>query len=457
MPETATEERPNSVTIEDAGPSRKRLKIEVPAESVDEKLNESLDTLSVEAQMPGFRKGRAPKQLVRRRFGEAVRNEVKEQLIASAYSQAVDDHKLKVVGDPIAEHISEVQVEPGKPLAFDVEVEVVPEFELPPLEGIEVLEPQLEVTDELVAQEIEKIRINEGELQEREESEPGDYLTGHGVMTGGDGTVHYDIQGAVVQVPTPDREGRGMILGVMVEDFAKQMGAPKPGESFTIKTSGPENHEVEKIRGDDLTITFEVERVDRIIPAELADLLGRFGMESEDQLRDALRSRLEQRVAIEQQNAMRQQVARHLLETTPVDLPERLSAQQAVRTLERRRMDLMYRGVPAEDIEQHMAELRAASQEAAQRELKMFFILHQAAEQLDVKVSEAEINGRITQLAIEQGERPDKLRTELLNRNQIGAIYQQVREHKTMDAILSKAKVEQVSKEEFEKRMNASG
>ena len=243
-----------------------------------------------------------------------------------------------------------------------------------------------------------------------------------------------------------------MVLGVLVEDFSRQMGKPKPGGSFTVKVEGPAHHEVEAIRGDDLTIEFSVERVDRIMPAPIDKIVSMFGMENEEQLSEAIKARLTQRALVQQQAAMRQQVSDKLIEDTKIDLPERLSASQATRTQERKRMELMYRGVDATQVEEHMAEIRAASDSEAQRELKMFFILHQVAEKLDIKVNEAEINGRIAQLAMEQGQRPEKLRQDLIQKNQVGSIYQQIREHKALDAVLAKATVEEVSVEEYRKK-----
>lgn len=449
MPEDTIQ---TNVTIEDAGPSRKKLHIEIPADAVSEKLSDSLDMIAVEAAIPGFRKGRAPRRLVEKRFGSAVRSEAKSQLVAAAFQQAVEQHELKVIGEPISDELADIEVEEGKPLIFDIEVEVMPEFELPPLEGLKIRKPIPEVTDEMVNGEIEKILINEGELEERDEPEPGDYLTGHGIMMAGDKEIH-NIEGAVIQVPTKDREGKGMILGVLVEDFEKQLGLPKPGQTVTIRTKGPENHEIEDVRGADLVITFKVDRVDRIIPAALGDVVARFGLGSEEQLREMVRSRLNERALVEQKTVMRQQVAKHLLDTVELELPERLSAQQSARLLHRRRMELMYRGVDPQKIEEHIAELRASSSEAAARELKLFFILSKAADQLEIKVEEAEINGRIAQIAAERGERPEKLRQELIESRQVQQIYQQIREHKTLDAILAKAEIEEMSPEEFNKVM----
>ncbi len=455
MTETATQERPNKVEITDAGPSLKKLRIEIPAETVDEKLGESLETLSVEAVLPGFRKGRAPRKLIERRFGQDVKNETKQQLVATALSKAIEDNKLKVVGDPISQNFADVEVEVGKPLTVEIEVEVLPEFEMPAFDDLKVRKPIVEVTDKMVNDELMKVQINEGELQERESPEPGDYLTGHGVMKDAKGTEFYNIEGAVVRVPEKDSDGSGMILGVAVADFAKQLGLPKPGETATIKVKGPESHEVEGIRGADLTITFTVSRADRIIPAPLADVVERSGFESEEALRNAVRERLEGRVRVQQDAVLRQQVAKYLLLKTKVDLPRRLTSQQAARNLERHRLELMYRGVDPTKIEENMARLRSSSIDMAWRELKLFFILSRIAEEQDIKVEDAEINGRIAQMAFERGVRPDKLRQELIQRRQVGLIFQQIREHKALDAIVAKSDVEEMPVEEFNKVMKA--
>jgi trigger factor len=445
-----TEESQNTITVEELGPCLKKLTIEIPSEVVDEKLGESIDTLSIEAQLPGFRKGRVPRRLIERKFGSDVRNEAKNQLIASAYTEAVERHELKVIGDPSGDSVAELEVEPGKPLKFDVEVEVQPEFEIPSLDGIDVKKPIIDVPDAAIDAELERICVNEGRLEERETPEAGDYLTGTGVMTGDeDGHEFYNIPGAVIRIPLPEDEGKGMILGIMVEDFSDQVGMPKPGETVTVKAVGPDNHEVEKLRGSKVTVTFEVERVDRIIAAEIDDIVSRFGMADAEQLKSAIRSRMEQRAVVQQQTVMRQQISRYLIENTKIELPERVTAQQAARTLERRRLELMHRGVDPQEIETHMAELRAASGEVAVRELKLFFILHSAADDLDVKVEEAEINGRIAHMAGERNVRPERLRQELIQNNQISGIYTQIREHKTMDVILDKAKIEEMSGDDF--------
>jgi trigger factor len=443
------------VSVHDAGPCLKKISIEIPSSVVDGMIDESYSTVAHEAALPGFRKGRAPKRLIEKRFGGYVRNEARGRLISQAYQEAVESHNLKVLGQPPASAFENVEVEPGKPLKVELEVEVMPEFDLPSLKGIKILKPDSTLPAGLVDTEIKKICVNEGTLEDRDTPEPGDYLMGKGVMTDAAGTEHYNIDGAVVQIPAADSDGSGMILGVLVADFAKQIGLPKPGDSVTVKVKGPENHEVEAIRGKDLSVSYAVANVYKIIPAPLADIVAKFGLTGEEQLREMVTARLNQRAEIQQQSVMRQQIVKQLAEAAKFDLPSRMTSQQANRNLERRRMELTYRGVDPREIETHMAELRAASAESAVRELKQFFIINKAAEQLDVKVDEQELNAAVYRIAMEQGQRPEAVRDALIKNGQIQTLYMQVREHKTLDAILADAQIEEVSGDEFNKRMKA--
>ena len=455
MTDTATTGQ--TVTVTDAGPSLKKLAITIPAAMVSEKISASLTTIQRSSALPGFRPGRAPLRLIEKKYGKGVKDEVKDQLIAEAYQHAIETEQLKVISDPETPGLEELELIDGKDLCFEVEVEVAPEFDLPSLDGIEVYRPLIEVEDQRIEAEAQKLCINDGELEERKTSDAGDYLTGAGVMVGDDGTEFYNIEGAVVQVPGDDSDGRGMVLGILIEDLGKQLGTPKPGETVTITATGPEQHERQEIRDQKLTITFKVDRVDRIVPAELDDIVAKFGLADADQLKGIIRDRLEQSVVVEQQTMMRRQVSKHLVESTEIELPAKMTEQQAARNLERRRLELMYQGADAAEVERHVAEMRSASTEAAQHELKLFFILNRAAEDLDVKVEESEINGQIVRMAQEQGVRPEQLRQDMISQNRIPMIAEQIREHKVMDAIIEKSEVKDATIEEFNARFGGEG
>ncbi|MBL8746198.1 MAG: trigger factor [Phycisphaerae bacterium] len=447
----------HKVTIEDAGPSRKRLRFTVPGKVVAEQIEQSLGALAMSASLPGFRPGHAPRRLIEKRFGSGVREEAKNQIIASAYSSAIKEHKISVIGDPEGnEELAKLALEPGKDMHFHVEVDVMPEFDIPSTDGLEVFKPTFTPSEKDVDDQINMLAVNEGSLEPRDRAEPGDYCIGHGVMKDQEGKSLIDIEGAVIQIPPTDRKGKGAILGVLVDDFGKQAGLPAANETITVKAKGPENHENEQVRGKDLTITFEVAQVQRIIPCPMDELLRKTGLPTEESLREAMMNRLKQRAVVEQQGAMRQQIARYLVEKVEVPLPQRLTARQSEANLARARMDLLHRGMDDLQIEERMAQLRAASAASAVRDLKLTFILARVAQTLQVQVNQDEVLGRIAQMAVERRVRPDQMRQELEKRNQIGFVVQQVRDHKTMDALLARAKVSDISVEEFNKKFAAA-
>ncbi|HVZ94940.1 MAG TPA: trigger factor family protein, partial [Phycisphaerales bacterium] len=235
--------------VEDIGPSRKKITITIPGDEVSQTLDASLATVTAEAVLPGFRPGRVPARLIEKRFGGAVKDEAKKQLVSTAYSRAVEEHKLRVLGEPEgAEELATLELQPGKEVKFTVEVEVPPTFELPSLDGIPVNRPVIEVQEKDIDAFIDRLKVNEGKLEPREQAEAGDYAIGNGVMKTSDGEVVHDIQGAVIQIPPAEAKGEGAILGVKVDDFGKQVGLPKVGDTLKVKATGPEHHENAKIR-----------------------------------------------------------------------------------------------------------------------------------------------------------------------------------------------------------------
>ncbi len=444
-------------TIEEVGPCRKKISITIPPEQVREQLGESLEALSHEAALPGFRKGRAPKHLIEKRFGKNVREEARNRAVAAAYQQAIDEHKLQVLGDPEGgDELKDLEIDENTTIEFAVEVDIAPEFDTPDVSGVEIMKPMIEVTDEMVDDQIARLAQNNGELEHQDDAQPGDYYIGHGVMTvKGEDEPVVDIQDAVIQIPAADSDGKGAILGVMVDDFAKQLGLPKVGDTATVKVKGPDNHENPKVRGADLTITFEPTRIERIVPASVDTLVQMYGLADEKQFRETLMLQLNRRALIDQQAAMRQQVSRHLVETVEFDLPERLTTAQAARNIERARMELAYRGLDPAAVEDRLAEMRASSDESAVRQLKLFFIVAKVAQEKEVQVTEGEVAGRIAQIAAERGVRADQLRDEIIQRGQGQVIVNQIREHKVLDALVSQAKIKELPVDEYNEKVRA--
>lgn len=440
-----------TVTVEDAGPALKRLTIEVPEGRIKGKIEEQFDNLKRDAQVPGFRKGRAPHRLIERRFGEALRGDVKGQLLSESYTQAIEDQKLEVIGEPDVKDIESIELPESGPMTYTVEVEVTPQIELPAFDSLSVDKVKTEVTDDDVAQEIDNARQRMGQPKNvtDEPAAEGDYLEGPAKVLAGkdaadDAEVLHELPTAYVVVNGESADYKGHIAGIVIDDLGKTLAGKKHGETLRISTTGPKQHEIESLREKPITIVFTITGVQRIEPAPAEALIQQLGVENEDQLKGRLREMLEQRAQQQQQAGLYDQVRGKLVEAVDIELPAGLTGRQVERTLQRRRMELMYRGTSPDEVEQQLAELRDSSEEEAVRQLQEFFILDKAAKDLEVEVGENEINAQVAQMAFQQGRRPEKMRAELRERGDLENLFLQIREQKTLDQILEKVTVNEV-------------
>ena len=448
------DQRPvQTVTIEDVGPARKRLRIEVPEDRISEKVSSSFSRLKNDAVVPGFRRGRAPMSLLERRFGSSVRDDVRMQLISESYSQAIEDESLDVVGEPDVKDLEQIKLPDGGSLTFEVEVEVSPQVELPDLTGIAVNKPKLEVTDKDVDEEIDRQRERFGKWASVEEEsaaiEGRQLLQAHlrilaGQDAGDDAEVIDDQPEAAVFVPNEEYEFKGQVAGIVVEDLGKQLIGKKLGDRVTISMTGPPGHENEKIKDQPITLDLKISGIKQLEPCPIDDLVGYWGLESADAFREKLNQVLTEKNERQQNAQMYQQIRDYLMEKVDLDLPEGLTTRQTARILRRQAMELAYQGVSQQEIEQKIAEMRAGSEEQARQELKKFFIIDQAAKDLDIDVNEAEINGRIAVIAMQQNRRPEKLRQDMRRSGEIEALYIMIREEKTLNKILESADVNEI-------------
>jgi trigger factor len=431
-----------TVKIEDAGPARKKISIDVPATRIAAKLTENFSQLQDEATVPGFRRGRAPQRLLEKRFGTEVRSEVKTQIMAESFQQVVEENDLRVLGEPDIKDADDIELPEDGDLGFEVEIEVVPEFEMPKLDDLKITKRPVEVADEQVETEIDRYRDMYGKL--KNVAEPAayeDYLTADIRIKDEKDQVLDESNNATVYVPGQSRKFKGVVAGILVEDLGKQLEGKSTNETVTIEATGPAQHENEALRDKPLKIELTIRQVERMQPMPLDELVQAMGLDSEDLLKEQVRTSLERRAESDQQNDMQQQVVDYLLDKVDFDLPEQMSQRQADRVLQRRAMDLMYRGHSQQDVEENLAELRAASQEQAQRELKQYFVLDKVASEFDVEVTPEEINGQVAQMAMQQGRRPERLREEMAKQGQLDQLFMQMRERKAIDKLIEQAEV----------------
>ncbi|MEM9913329.1 MAG: trigger factor [Planctomycetota bacterium] len=443
-----------TVKVEDAGPALKRLTIELPESRIKDKIEDSFVQLSNDAVLPGFRKGRAPRRLLEKRFAESVQGDVKNQLLSESYHQALEEEGLDVIGEPDVKDAEDIEVPESGPLSYVVEVEVTPDFELPKFDGIKVEKKTFDVTDVDVDTEMEQYRERYGQMSAVEDATvaEGDYVQSDvkvlaGEDAGDDAEILHEHPGAYTLVHGEDKDHKGHVAGILIEDLGKQLAAKKVGDTVSISMTGPDGHENEAIKGQPVTVQMAITHVHRLAPASIEDLLPQFGMQTEDELKERVKTMLEQRNEQTQQADMHKQVTEQIVDAVELDLPEGLKGRQIERALQRQQMELLYSGKQPEEIEEELAEARTQGEAEAVKQLKTFFVLDKAAKELEVEVAENEINGRISMMAMQQQRRPEKLRNEMRQRGELEQLYLSIREQKTLDKIIEQATVTEVAGE----------
>lgn len=444
------EERlPLDVSVEDIGPARKRLTISVPESRISDKLEESFGTFREEAAVPGFRRGRVPRKLVERRYGPSIRDEVKGQILSESYTQALEEQDLEVLGEPTIEGIEDLKLPESGPLTYSVEVEVSPEVKLPPFSELSVTREDRPVTEEDISAEVEKYQERFGGMKEVDDAsiEEGDYarcdaaiFEGHidpPAETDEDAPAAIEHRdGVFVLVPGEAAKGRGHVMGIVVDNLGERMTGRNVGDTVDIQITGPTGHEDERIKNLPITIRLKIDSVQRLEPASVEALMQQAGIESEEELRGEVRTAMTERRKREQQSKLHRQVVEQLLDKVELELPEGLTSRQIMRVRRRQELEMRYEGVEDEQVQSRMAEARQGHEDEARRQLKSFFILDRAARDLEVDVTPGEVNQRVAMMAMQQQRRPEKVRQEMQQRGELEQVYLQIREQKTLDAIL---------------------
>ncbi len=134
-----------NIEIEEVGPCKKSLKIEIPKERIEDEWQKQLNEVSRMAKLPGFRKGKAPRKLLEKKFSDRIIEDVKRAVVSESYQQALEGNKLSPIGDP---DVGDIDLELGKPLKFKITLEVLPTFELGDYKGMQLKKKSVSVTDE---------------------------------------------------------------------------------------------------------------------------------------------------------------------------------------------------------------------------------------------------------------------------------------------------------------------
>ncbi|MBL9173935.1 MAG: trigger factor [Verrucomicrobiales bacterium] len=431
-----------NVSVENLGPCKKLLRVEVSVEKVTKAFDEVTSQFTRQAQLPGFRPGKAPRHLVAKNFESRIQEDTRRRLFEESYREAAQEQKLRIL---TTLDVEEQSFGRGQPFGYTVTLEHAPEFELPTYKGLSAKRETAAVSDADVDRALTTLR--EQQVKYNEVTRPA--------QTGDVVVVHYagTCEGKPLTDFNPTARGltekrdTWMLIaeGFFIPGFTEQLVGATAGDKRTVKVTFPEGFVIAELVGKEGVYEVEVTSVREKILPELNDEFAKsLGASDLEQLRQGVRRDLQNELNFRAKRAVRDQLLRQLLEPLTFDLPESVLATETRNLVYNIVNENQQRGIAKELIEEKKNEIFQSAQNSARDRVKAAFVLNRIAEIEKIGVDRQEIAQRITLLAQQNQMAPDKMVKVLQERNAFPEIQQDILTGKVLDWLELNAKVEEV-------------
>lgn len=422
------------VTVERRSTCERHVTVRVPREEIERYFDREFSELVPQAQVPGFRPGRAPRKLVEARFRKDIGQKVKLALISEAITQVSEEEDLTPIGEPDLD-LEAVALPDDGPLTFEYDLEVRPDFDLPQWKGLSLERPVYQFTAADVDRHLERLLAEHGRLVPFDGPvSAGDYVVVNlAIYSDGKKLSSSEEEVLRLRPVLSFRDGR-------IDRFDEQMEGARAGETRELPVQiGAEF--ADALAGREIVARFEVLEVKKLeLPQITPALLAKLGdFESEADLRDAILDSLQRQLEYSQQRRIREQITDALVEAATWDLPPTLLARQSERELVRAKMELERSGFTPEEIRAQENYIRQNSHLATARALKEHFILERIAELEEIEVHDTDIEDEVRLLARQRNESPRRVRAQLEKMGALDILHNQVLERKVVQRIVSEA------------------
>lgn len=434
-----------NVTVENLAPCKKLVRVEVEAQKVNDAFDEMVKNFQRQAALPGFRPGKAPKDMVAKRYETDIQDEVKKKLIPDAYREAIKEQKLDVVGYP---DIEEIQFGKGQSLQFAATIETAPEFEMPEYKGLPAKREKGDVTDEDVQKAIDMLRERQTNFQTvTREAKEGDVVVVNYTGTS-DGKPITEIAPTAKGLTEQKNFWINIEKDSFIPGFAEQLTGAKASDKRTVNVDFPADFVTPQLQGKKGVYEVEVVEVKEKVLPELNDEFAKsYGAENMEKLREGVRTDLANELKYKKERSVRGQVVQALLDNVKCELPESIVLQETRNVVYNIVNENQKRGVAKEVIDQQKNEIFNSANATAKDRVKASFLFQKIAEKENIKVEQNEVLQRIQQLAATYQMPPDKFIKELQKRNGVPEIYEQLQSEKVIDFLVQNAKIEEVEPE----------
>ncbi len=406
------------VKVESTGTLERRMRVELPAERIEQEVESRLKSVGRTAKLKGFRPGKVPPKVVRRHYGVQVRQEVLSDLMNKSYSDAIAQENLQPVARP---RIEPEIAEGGKDFAFVATFDVMPEVKLTDLEKIEVTRAVIEITDEDCDDMLQNLRKQRSAwkpvLRESDEND----------------RVIIDFDGRVKDEPFPGGQGTEVPVvlgqGAMLPDFEKALYGVKADDEKSFKVKFPKDYHAEELQGQKVEFSVKVHRVEEEELPPLDDSLAEmFGVDDGglDQLRtdmvNNMRREADQKIAAD----VREQALNGLLEKNAIDVPNSLVHQE----MHSMQHDAM-RQLGVEDHDQ--APPLETFADGAQRRVRLSLLIHQLVDDEGIVLDRDKLKSKVEELCSSYENADEMVANYMSNPQIVGQFEPMVLEQQAVD------------------------
>lgn len=413
---------------------KREFKVVVPAGSIEDKVANRLEDLGRTIRMPGFRPGKVPMTLLRKRYGPSVMGEVLEAAVNDATRQAMTDHNLRPAMQPKIEITSYAE---GKDLEFTVALETLPEITPADFSTIELERPVAEVPEEEIDKTLDRLAAG------REGSEPAP--EGRKAQEGDIAVI--DFLGKVDGVAFEGGKGEDYSLklgsGTFIPGFEQQIVGAGAGDQVTVKVSFPSDYGHAPLAGKEAEFDVTVKEIRVAVPAAIDDELAKsLGMDDLDALRKAVRDQIERQYASLSRNHLKRRLLDALAERHDFEVPQVMADMEFDAIWKQIEESKQAGKLDPEDQDKSEEDLKAEYRKIAERRVRLGLLLSEVGQKAEITVTQEDLNRAIV---AEAGRFPGQehmvFRYFQENQDAMNSLRAPIFEEKVIDYIIELAKV----------------
>lgn len=426
-----------NVTVERAG-NDATLKITLSAEEVNKGFKKAVAKIAGQVNIPGFRKGKAPRNIIEMHYGkEAVKQEAFELVANQCYTEALEQEKLIPVSDP---KVEDSVFEENKDMELTIKVTLKPEVKLGDYKELHVEKEAVEVTDEAVEEQVQGLRSRHAKMVEAEEG---------AVIEKGDFAI-IDFAGTVDGEPFSGGEGKGYPLEVgsnsFIPGFEDQLVGLKKGDSTDVDVTFPEEYFVKELAGKQAIFKVNVQDVKRKELPELTDeyVAANSDCKTVEELRASYKERMQKAAENNAQIAYEKALIDLAVANAEFEVPEIMIEDRVTQMIDEMRMSLEARKLTLEQYMQYsgidMKQLRERQHDAAVENVKTDLVLDAIAKAENIQVSMEDVDSELSAIASQHGATLEDVKKIIKSNGTMGLLLANILRRKAAHVIIDSAK-----------------